>query len=70
MPALPRQKDTTRPRDCWAIMVLGGIEKVTEALRRGDAFDAQSVAEMQALCRRLDALKAALDERLSVLEEE
>lgn len=69
MPALPRTKDTTRPRDTWSMMVLDGLERMTTALRRGDAISAQSVTEIEALCRRADALKAALDDRLQVLEE-
>lgn len=63
MTALPRVKDVTRPRDCWAVMVCGGVERLTEALRRGDAFDAQSVADMDELCRRLEAFRVALEMR-------
>lgn len=69
MSALPRVKDTTRPRDCWAVMVCGGVERLTEALRRGDAFDAQSVADMDDLCRRLEAFRMALDMRKSAMAE-
>jgi hypothetical protein len=57
---LPRAADTSRPRDCWAIMVLGGVERLTEALRRGDAFDRQSLADMRELRRRLGAFEIAL----------
>ena len=63
MSGLPRVKDATRPRDCWAVMVVGGVERLTEALRRGDAFDAQSLDDMDDLCRRLDAFRNALDMR-------
>ena len=70
MPPLPRHKDTTRPRDVWSLFVLNGVERMTESLRRGDSFDAVSVAEIEALCRRVDALRAALDERLAVLEDD
>lgn len=63
MTALARMKDTTRPRDCWAVMVCGGVERLTEALRRGDAFDAQSVTDMDDLCRRLEAFRSALESR-------
>ena len=40
MSGLVRARDVTRPRDCWSVMVCGGVERLTEALRRGDAFDA------------------------------
>lgn len=65
MAGLPRVKDTTRPRDCWAVMVCGGVERLTESLRRGDSFDAQSLTDMDDLCRRLDAFRSALDMRKS-----
>jgi hypothetical protein len=44
-------------------MVLGGVERLTEALRRGDAFDKQSLADMDQLAMRLGAFNAALDMR-------
>lgn len=70
MTGLPRVKDTTRPRDCWSVMVCGGVERLTEALRRGDAFDAQSLADMDDLCRRIEAFRAALDARKQLAEVE
>ena len=70
MPALPRHKDTTSPRDAFKVIVLGGLESMTTALRRGDAINAQSVAEIEAVCNRADALRAALESRLAVLEDE
>lgn len=68
MNGLPRIADTSRPRDCWQVMVLGGIERLTEALRRGEAFDAQSLADMNALRMRLSAFDAALTARLRAAE--
>jgi predicted transcriptional regulator of viral defense system len=68
MSGLPRMKDTTRPRDCWQVMVCGGVERLTEALRRGDAFDAQSLADMEELCRRLEGFRMALDARKQLVE--
>ena len=64
MTGLPRMADTSRPRDCWAVMVLGGVERLTDSLRRGDAYNEGSLADMQALRRRLDAFGDALDARL------
>lgn len=69
MSGLVRARDVTRPRDCWSVMVCGGVERLTEALRRGDAFDAQSVADMDELCRRLEAFRAALDMRKAAMNE-
>lgn len=64
MNGLPRIADTSRPRDCWSVMVLGGIERLTDALRRGDPFDAQSLSDMNALRMRLSAFDAALSARI------
>lgn len=69
MTGLPRMKDTTRPRDAWMIVVCGGVERLTEALRRGDAFDEQSLNDMRALRQRLSAFDAALTMREHVLED-
>lgn len=63
MNGLPQVRDTSRPRDCWAVMVLGGLERLTEALMRGDAFDAQSLTDMEQLSRRLGAFDRALTVR-------
>lgn len=69
MTGLKRISDSTRPRDCWAVMVLGGVERLTESLRRGDAFDGQSLADMAQLSRRLDAFRDALAARVQAQEE-
>lgn len=69
MPGLPRAKDETRPRETFSILVLDSVERLTIALRRGDAFTAQGLADMQALSRRLGAFQSALNDRLSVLED-
>lgn len=70
MSGLPRAKDVSRPRDVFALMVLGGVERTTEALRRGDAFSEQSLIEMRQLCSRYQALSEALKYRESLIEEE
>lgn len=63
MSGLPRRRDVSRPRDVWQVMVCGGVERLTESLRRGDAYDAQSLSDMEELCRRLEAFRLALDAR-------
>ena len=63
MTGLPRVRDTSRSRDVWALVVCGGIERLTEALRRGDPFDDQSLADMRALRNRLGAFDMALSMR-------
>lgn len=70
MSGLPRTKDLTRPRDAFVILHLDAIERLTTSLRRGDAFSAQALADMQALDRRWHAFSAALNDRLSVLEDD
>ena len=69
MPGLPRAKDETRPREAFNILILESIERLTMALRRGDPFTAQGLADMQALERRLSAFRDALEIRTSVLED-
>lgn len=69
MTGLPRVADASRPRDAWTVMVLGGVERLTDSLRRGDAFDEQSLHDMRALRNRLKAFSDALNLRESLLEE-
>jgi hypothetical protein len=70
MPGLPRAKDETRPREAFAMLVLSPVEHLTTALRRGDAFSEQALADMMALQRRLAAFSDALDARLQLVEDE
>ena len=70
MKGLPRMQDSTRPRDAWMVAVCGGVESLTHSLRRGDAYTEKALDDLIALRRRLDAFGAALDYRLSVLNEE
>lgn len=70
MSGLPRAKDETRPRETFNILFLESIERLTMALRRGDPFTAQGLADMQALDRRLGAFHDALESRLVVLEDD
>lgn len=63
MTGLPRVRDTSRPRDVWLLVVCGGVERMTDALRRGDPFDDQSLADMRALRNRLGAFDMALSMR-------
>lgn len=69
MTGLPRAKDNSRPREAFTILVLDSVERLTMALRRGDPFTAQGLADMQALSRRLQAFKDALEERLELIED-
>jgi hypothetical protein len=70
MPGLPKIHRDYRPRDAFQLMVLEPIERMTDALRRGDAFTAQSLEDMMALDRRLQAFRTALHERTALLEED
>lgn len=70
MKGLPEAKSTVRPREAFDILVLQSIERLTTSLRRGDAFSAQGLTDMQALSRRLQAFNDALNERLSLIETE
>ena len=70
MPGLPRAPDTSRPRDTFAMMVLEPVERVTMALRRGDAFSDQALTDMEHLRNRLQAFDAALEARLRLVEDD
>jgi lipid-A-disaccharide synthase-like uncharacterized protein len=69
MTGLPRTKDATRPQEAWSLVVLGGIEKLTYALQRGDPFSEAALTDMRALARRLEAFKSALERREDVIED-
>ena len=58
----------SRPRDAYAILVLGGIEGLPRSLMRGDAFSDKALQDMLALSRRLDAFNNALMARLKDAE--
>ena len=68
MPGLPKAPSQTPPRDAFAVMVLGGVENLTHALRRGDAFSERALRDMEKLQRRLEAFSAALNARKEVFE--
>lgn len=69
MSGLPRMKDESRPRDAWMILVCGGVEKLTEALRRGDPFSEKALNDMMLLRNRLEAFNLALEARLKAKED-
>lgn len=68
MKGLARAKDQTRPQDAFALMVLGGVERLTGALRRGEPFSERALNDMLALDRRLAAFSEALKSRLTLTE--
>jgi hypothetical protein len=63
MTGLPRIQTTYRKRPVWDMVLLGGIERLTERLMRGDEFSEEDLKDMQALRRRLQAFSQALDAR-------
>ena len=67
---LPRAKDITRRLDLFDLMVIEPIERVTTLLRRGEPFTVEQVDRMERLRMRLEALIAALDARLSLVEDD
>jgi len=69
MTGLPRAKDETRAQDAFGLMVLGGIERLTFSLRRGDPFSEKALNDMMALDRRLGAFSDALAARLPLTED-
>ena len=67
---LPRAASQVRPRDTLNMLLFESIERTTTALRRGDDFSAQSIRDLEALIRRVNALELALVERLQILEDD
>lgn len=65
MSGLPFTPENRRPRDLVALMFLSPLERLTEALERGEAFDEQNLADMQAMQRRLTAFDRALTARVT-----
>lgn len=51
-----------RPRSAFDVFIVGGMEALTEALRRGRAF--RDVDDLVTLQRRCEAFSAALSDRL------
>lgn len=64
MPGLPKAPSTLRHRLVWETMIIGGLERLTDALRRGDEFSEADLRDMQALNMRLSAFSAALEMRV------
>ena len=60
MSGLPKAPSTARRRPVWEAMVLGGIERMTENLMRGDEVPDADLQDMHALRQRLRAFDAAL----------
>lgn len=69
MSGLPRAKDVTRAHDAFTLVLIGGVERMTTALRRGDPFSEKGLQEMLQLQRRLGAFSDALDARLPLTED-
>jgi len=63
MTGLPRVPSTLRRRLVWEVMLVGGLERLTDSLRRGDEFSEADLADMNALAMRLDAFRLALEAR-------
>ena len=63
MTGLPRVHSTLRRRPVWDLVMLGGIEKLTERLMSGAEFGPDDLSDMRALRQRLRAFDAALDAR-------
>ena len=63
MNGLPRVTTNLRRRAVWDMVLLGGIERLTERLMSGAEFTESDLADMQALRRRLQAFSNALDAR-------
>jgi hypothetical protein len=63
MTGLPRVNTSLRRRAVWDMVLLGGIERLTERLMSGAEFTEEDLTDMRALRRRLQAFSNALDAR-------
>ena len=62
MTTLP-QNSSRGTREVFDMLVINGIESVTRALRRGDAFDLDNLQPLARRCRALsDAFEARMKE--------
>lgn len=60
---LPRVSSTVRRRMVWEMMILGGVERLTEWLMKGDEVTDADLQDLIALRQRLRAFDAALTAR-------
>ena len=63
MTGLPRIQTTYRKRPVWDMVLLGGIERLTERLMSGAEFSEEDLRDMRALRARLRGFEQALDAR-------
>ena len=69
MTALPRAPDNSRGVDVFAVLFEEPIERLTSLLYKGAPFPEADVDRLHRLIRRTDALRAALEARLALIEE-
>lgn len=60
---LPRIQTTYRRKPVWDMVLLGGIERLTERLMSGAEFSEEDLRDMRALRARLRGFEQALDAR-------
>ena len=63
MTGLARIQTTYRKRPVWDMVLLGGIERLTERLMSGAEFSEDDLRDMRALRARLRGFENALDAR-------
>lgn len=63
MTGLPRIASTVRRRPVWEVVVLGGLERLTERLMSGDEVPEADLQDLIALRQRLRAFDRALTAR-------
>ena len=63
MTGLPEITSTTRRRPVWDAFVIGGLERLTESLMRGNEVPEADLDDLRKLRARCNAFSAALDNR-------
>lgn len=66
--SIPRAKDMTRKADVFDMLLVEPIERITHMLRRGDPVSDDAENAIHKIIARGDALKAAYEQRISVVE--
>ena len=63
MDGLPRVASTTRRRAVWEMVLIGGVERMTDWLMSGQEVPEADLADMRLLRMRLQAFDRALSAR-------
>jgi len=67
---LPRATPTIRPASATQVMLFGMFEAMTTRLRKGDPVDSETCRTIEGLIQRAQALNAAYEARVALVEDD